>query len=100
MLQKQPLLFLLVAGLLFQYNLAGQQQPLFPEADSIKPVPPLTEIMKRWGPNDTVLVPAIWYRNEIMSYREEDMVWISNLSPEQLRKHVEAWNRLRNAKGS
>ncbi len=97
MLQKQPLLFLLVAGLLFQYNLAGQQQPLFPEADSIKPVPPLTEIMKRWGPNDTVLVPAIWYRNEIMSYREEDMVWISNLSPEQLRKHVEAWNRLRNA---
>lgn len=97
MLQKQPLLFLLVAGLLFQYNLAGQQQPLFPEADSIKPVPPLTEIMKRWGPNDTVLVPAIWYRNEIMSYREEDMVWISNLSSEQLRKHVEAWNRLRNA---
>jgi hypothetical protein len=97
MLQKQPLLFLFVAGLLFQYNLAGQQQPLFPEADSIKPVPPLTEIMKRWGPNDTVLVPAIWYRNEIMSYREEDMVWISNLSPEQLRKHVEAWNRLRNA---
>ncbi|MEY3948464.1 MAG: hypothetical protein RL512_1275 [Bacteroidota bacterium] len=97
MLQKQPLLFLLVAGLLFQYNLAGQQLPLFPEADSIKPVPPLTEIMKRWGPNDTVLVPAIWYRNEIMSYREEDMVWISNLSPEQLRKHVEAWNRLRNA---
>ncbi len=97
MLQKKPLLFLLVAGLLFQYNLVGQQQPLFPEADSIKPVPPLTEIMKRWGPNDTVLVPAIWYRNEIMSYREEDMVWISNLSPEQLRKHVEAWNRLRNA---
>jgi hypothetical protein len=32
-----------------------------------------------------------------MSYREEDMVWISNLSPEQLRKHIEAWNRLRNA---
>ena len=97
MLQKQPLLFLLTAGLLFQNSLAGQQQPLFPEADSIKPVPPLTEIMKRWGPNDTVLVPAIWYRNEIMSYREGDMVWISNLSPEQLRKHVEAWNRLRNA---
>ena len=97
MLQKQPLLFLLAAGLLFQNSLAGQQQPLLPEADSIKPVPPLTEIMKRWGPNDTVLVPAIWYRNEIMSYREGDMVWISNLSPEQLRKHVEAWNRLRNA---
>ncbi|MFM8255819.1 MAG: DUF4294 domain-containing protein [Bacteroidota bacterium] len=98
MLQKQLLVFLLLgAGLLFNKRLTGQEYPKFPEADSIKPVPPLTEIMKRWGPNDTVLVPAIWYRNEIMSYREEDMVWISNLSPEQLRKHIEAWNRLRNA---
>lgn len=98
MLQKQLLVFLLVgASLLFHKRLTGQEYPKFPEADSIKPVPPLTEIMKRWGPNDTVLVPAIWYRNEIMSYREEDMVWISNLSPEELRKHIEAWNRLRNA---
>ncbi|HAL94886.1 MAG TPA: DUF4294 domain-containing protein [Chitinophagaceae bacterium] len=60
-------------------------------------MPPLSEISKRWGPNDTILVPAIWYRNEIMSYREEDMAWISNLSPDKLKKHIEEWNRLRNA---
>jgi len=97
MLQKLLLIVLFGSGILFQNCLIGQQYPSFPETDSIKPIPPLTEIMKRWGPNDTILVPAIWYRNEIMSYREEDMVWISNLSPEQLRKHIKAWNRLRNA---
>jgi hypothetical protein len=74
-----------------------QHKPTFPEADSIKPIPPLSEISKRWGPNDTIMVPAIWYRNEIMSYREEDMAWISNLSPDKLKKHIEEWNRLRNA---
>ncbi|MFM7511444.1 MAG: DUF4294 domain-containing protein [Bacteroidota bacterium] len=97
MLQKLLIVLLWGSAILFQKNLTGQQSPPFPETDSIKPIPPLTEIMKRWGPHDTVLVPAIWYRNEIMSYREEDMVWISNLSPAELRKHIEAWNRLRNA---
>ncbi|MBM3158804.1 MAG: DUF4294 domain-containing protein [Bacteroidetes bacterium] len=97
MLQKLLIVLLCGSAILFQKNLTGQQSPPFPETDSIKPIPPLTEIMKRWGPHDTVLVPAIWYRNEIMSYREEDMVWISNLSPAELRKHIEAWNRLRNA---
>jgi len=97
MLQKLLIVLLWGSAILFQKNLTGQQSPTFPETDSIKPIPPLTEIMKRWGPHDTVLVPAIWYRNEIMSYREEDMVWISNLSPAELRKHIEAWNRLRNA---
>lgn len=93
--RKYSLLFILVG--LFTTTLSGQGKTVFPEADSIKPNPPLAEISKRWGPNDTILVPAIWYRNEIMSYREEDMVWISNLSPEKLRKHIEEWNRLRNA---
>jgi hypothetical protein len=92
---KYTLLFTIVG--LLTLDLHGQSKPAFPEADSIKPIPPLAEISKRWGPNDTILVPAIWYRNEIMSYREEDMVWISNLSPEKLRKHIEEWNRLRNA---
>ncbi len=86
-------------ALLSSFPLVGytQQKPTFPEADSIKPIPPLSEISKRWGPNDTIMVPAIWYRNEIMSYREEDMAWISNLSPDKLKKHIEEWNRLRNA---
>lgn len=74
-----------------------QSSPAIPEADSIKPIPPLEERMKRWGPNDTILVPAIWYKNEVLSYQENEMAWISNLSPEKLKKHREAWNRLRNA---
>ena len=67
------------------------------DADSTLPIPPLSERMKKWGPHDTILVPAIWYKNEVVSYREEEMAWVSNLSPEQLRKHIAAWNRLRNA---
>jgi hypothetical protein len=66
-------------------------------SDSLLPVPPLAERMKRWGPNDTIVVPAIWYKNEVVSYKEEEMAWISNLSPDQLQKHIAAWNRLRNA---
>jgi Domain of unknown function (DUF4294) len=52
---------------------------------------------KKWGPNDTVLVPAIFYNNEIVNYKEESMVWISKLSPEKLAKFIEEWTRLRNA---
>ncbi|MFM7645836.1 MAG: DUF4294 domain-containing protein [Sphingomonadales bacterium] len=75
------------------------QHPTTPvvSTDSILPIPPLSERMKRWGPHDTILVPAIWYKNEVVSYREEEMAWVSNLSPEQLQKYITAWNRLRNA---
>lgn len=76
----------------------GQEKNL-PEVpnDTLKPIPSLLERMKRWGPNDTLLVPAIWYRNEILSYQENEMAWVSNLSPDQLKKLKESWNRLRNA---
>jgi Domain of unknown function (DUF4294) len=57
----------------------------------------MKEQAKKWGPNDTVIVPAIWYNKEIINYREMDMVWISNLSPDKLKKHIEEWTRLRNA---
>lgn len=70
---------------------------LIVSSDSILPVPPLAERMKRWGPNDTIVVPAIWYKNEVVSYKEEEMAWVSNLSPDKLQKHIAAWNRLRNA---
>ncbi|MBL0232978.1 MAG: DUF4294 domain-containing protein [Chitinophagaceae bacterium] len=52
---------------------------------------------KKWGPNDTIITPAIWYHNEIVNYREMEMAWVSNLSPDKLRKYIEEWNRLRNA---
>ena len=57
----------------------------------------MKEQAKKWGPNDTVLVPAIFYHNEIVNFKEMEMVWVSKLSPEKLAKFIEEWNRLRNA---
>lgn len=51
----------------------------------------------KWGPNDTIVIPAIWYHNEITGYKEEEMVWCSKLSPDKLAKFIEEWTRLRNA---
>ncbi len=57
----------------------------------------MKEQAKKWGPNDTIIVPAVWYNSEIVNYREMEMAWVSNLSPDKLRKHIEEWTRLRNA---
>jgi hypothetical protein len=51
----------------------------------------------KWGPNDTLIVPAIIYEGESMPYKEMEMVWVSNLPPDKLAKFMEEWNRLRNA---
>jgi hypothetical protein len=52
---------------------------------------------KRWGPDDTLIVPAIIYDGESLPYKEMDMVWVSNLPPDKLAKVIEEWSRLRNA---
>jgi hypothetical protein len=52
---------------------------------------------KKWGPNDTVLVPAIFYHNEIVNFKEMEMAWVSKLPPDKLAKYIEEWTRLRNA---
>ncbi|MBN8685542.1 MAG: DUF4294 domain-containing protein [Chitinophagales bacterium] len=57
----------------------------------------MKEQRKKWGPNDTIILPAIWYQAEIINYKEMEMAWVSNLSPEKLRKYIEEWTRLRNA---
>ena len=57
----------------------------------------MKEQRKKWGPNDTIETPAVWYHNEIVSYRELEMAWVSNLKGDKLRKSIEEWNRLRNA---
>jgi hypothetical protein len=70
-----------------------------------EPVPDSTDIAlqymkeqrKKWGPNDTIVVPAIWYQQEIVNYKEMEMAWVSKLSPAQLAKFIEEWTRLRNA---
>jgi hypothetical protein len=51
----------------------------------------------KWGPNDTIIVPAIIYNGEQMPYSELPMVYISKLPPDKLAKVLEAYNRLRNA---
>lgn len=57
----------------------------------------MKEQRKKWGPNDTVLVPAIYYDKEIVNYKEMENVWITKLTPQQLAKYIEEWTRLRNA---
>ncbi|MEO7393431.1 MAG: DUF4294 domain-containing protein [Chitinophagaceae bacterium] len=57
----------------------------------------MKEQAKKWGPNDTVIVPAIWYNKEIVNYKEMEMAWVSNLSPDKLKKFIDEWTRLRNA---
>jgi len=93
---KKWLLPVIVLSLVFS-PVAAQVDQLPVEDTTVLPVPPLSERMKNWGPNDTIVIPAIWYRNEILGYREMDMVWISKLSPEKLAKHIKEWTRLRNA---
>lgn len=57
----------------------------------------MKEQRKKWGPNDTVIIPAVFYHNEIVGYKEEEMVWVSKLSPAKLEKFKQEWTRLRNA---
>lgn len=69
---------------------------------NIPPKPSMQEIMKDWGPNDSLKVSAIWYGTtttdfKMMPYTLEEDVWLSNMSLHQLAK-VKAENaRLRNA---
>ncbi len=56
-----------------------------------------TDKNSKWGPNDTIVVQAIIYNGERMPYSEMEMVYISNLPPDQLAKVIEKYNRLRNA---
>jgi hypothetical protein len=57
----------------------------------------MKEQRKKWGPNDTIEVPAIWYHNEIVNYKEMDMAWVGNMSADKLAKYIQEWTRLRNA---
>ena len=87
----------LTLAVLLTFESFGQIEPVYANTDTIPPLPPMSERMKKWGPNDTIIVPAIWYNREIINYREIEMAWISNLSPEKLAKFKEEWTRLRNA---
>ena len=78
-------------------HLSAQTTPSPDPADTIPPMPSYEERSKKWGPNDTIMVDAIWFNREMLSYKEEPMVWISKLPPKKLEKYIAEWNRLRNA---
>lgn len=68
----------------------------------IPPKPSMKEVMKDWGPNDSLKIQAIWYGNtyndfKMMPYTEEENIWLSNLSLYELAKVKAEWARLRNA---
>src|SRR5258706_1680737 len=65
--------------------------------DTVAPMPSFGERAKKWGPNDTIITNAIWYNREMLTYKEEPMVWVSKLSGKKLQKYMEEWTRLRNA---
>ena len=80
------------AGALAQITPPSEQDTV-----TILPVPPVSERAKNWGPNDTTVVSAIWYKNELLPYKELENVWVSNMSADKLAKYVQEWTSLRNA---
>lgn len=90
--------FFFLALTLFLSTASSAQEETPPAGtDTIPPMPSFAERSKKWGPNDTIITEAVWYNREMLSYHEEGMVWISNLSPEKLEKYKQEWTRLRNA---
>jgi hypothetical protein len=90
------LLLVVMTFLLIRSNSFSQIIGPEPE-DSIAPMPSYEERSRKWGPNDTVIVSAIWFRNEMMPYQELGMVWVGKMSGKKLEKFVQEWTRLRNA---
>ena len=76
----------------------AQLETVAARVDAIPPVPPMSERAQKWGRNDTLIVSAIWYQNEMMPYKELEMVWVGNgLSGRKMEKYIAEWTRLRNA---
>jgi len=89
---KFILLFILFTGVKSSAQITPENAP-----DTVPPMPSFEERSKKWGPNDTIITNAIWYNREMLSYKEEPMVWVSKLSGRKLQKSMEEWTRLRNA---
>lgn len=98
-MQRNLLRRIILVSFLFgmgSLSLWGQITPVV-APDTIPPMPSYAERSAKWGPNDTIMTPAVWYKMEMLSAFEEQNVWISNLSPKKLAKFQKEWNRLRNA---
>lgn len=86
-------------GLLLMLSALPAAAQITPEQapDTVPPMPSYAERAKKWGPNDTVFTDAIWYQREMLTYKEEPMIWVSKLSARKLEKFIAEWTRLRNA---
>jgi hypothetical protein len=51
----------------------------------------------RYGPNDTLLVPVIFFNGDSMPFRTLEMVWVTAPMTRAMRKRMEEWTKLRNA---
>jgi Domain of unknown function (DUF4294) len=95
---NKQILFILPLLLVLSSRLMAQIDLPLPVVDSnVLALKYMKEQRKKWGPNDTIVTPAVFYNNEIINYKEESMVWISKLPPDKLAKFIEEWTRLRNA---
>ena len=89
---KPVMVFILFISIKSSAQITPESAP-----DTVGPIPPYEERARKWGPNDTIIVDAIWYNREMLPYKEEPMVWVSKLSGKKLAKKMEEWTRLRNA---
>lgn len=95
---KNKLLLLLVVFFTTCSEVSAQVDTLIYAPDSTEyALQFMKEQRKKWGPNDTIVIPAVWYHGEIVGYKELEMAWVGNMSPEKLKKYIEEWTRLRNA---
>ena len=92
--KRYILLTLFVLLLLAQKTaFAQQQQTSSTPAQTTPNVAP----SPRYGPYDTLLVPAFVYQGDTLSSRTLTMVWVTAPMPVAMRKRLEEWTRLRNA---
>ncbi len=95
---KKRIQFLLLCLLLAGQQCYAQIDTLSVAKDSTEyAIQHMKEQRQKWGPNDTIVVPAIWYQNEIVNYKEMEMAWVGNMSADKLAKYISEWTRLRNA---
>ena len=81
----------LITALLFAGSVCSQTDTLV----GPQTAPPVDT--KKWGPYDTIITSAIYYKNEWMPYKELEMAWVGNMNAKKLARYMEEWNRLRNA---
>jgi hypothetical protein len=96
-LRYHSLFFVVLQMFFWSSSILHAQTPVSNTDSTQYALQAMKEQRKKWGPNDSMVVPAVYYHGEIVNYKEEEMVWVSRLSPAKLAKFKEEWTRLRNA---